>query len=134
LKICLTGGNSRLAEAFIALAASHPHIRLRVLGRAHSSLTKANIEWVRGDLDDATVCQKLVSDQDVLVHLAWRGAPLAAGSFARGLREGLLPTARLLDAVAAHGQLRVIYASSGGTVYEDRTERCAYSEDAPCLP
>jgi len=92
------------------------------------------VEWVTGDLRDPGFCRSLVGDQDVLVHLAWRGAPLTAGTFAQGLRDGLLPTLNLFDAVAKHGHMRVVYPSSGGTVYEDLPDHRAHTEDDPCLP
>lgn len=134
MKICLTGGNGRLATAFIRLAISCPDIRLRVLGHPQGCAPSPNIEWLDGDLSDAATCEHLVGDQDVLVHLAWRGAPLSNSGFAEGLVAGLLPSAQLLDAVARHGRLRVVYASSGGTVYEEGAKHRPHREEDPCLP
>jgi UDP-glucose 4-epimerase len=92
------------------------------------------VEWIDGDLSDPTTCDRLLRDQDVLIHLAWRGVPLASRSYATGLCEGLLQTAHLLDAARRQNDLRIVFASSGGTVYADRGDRSPHREEDVCLP
>jgi UDP-glucose 4-epimerase len=92
------------------------------------------IDWVEGDLAQPAVCDQLLRDQDVLVHLAWHGVPLGSGSYAAGLALALIPTLSLLDAVKRRGGLHIVFASSGGTVYADRPDARLHKEDDPCWP
>jgi UDP-glucose 4-epimerase len=91
-------------------------------------------EWVYGDLNDPAVCEQLLSEQDVLVHLAWHGVPLTGGSFAEGLESGLVPTLRLLDAARRRPGLHIVFPSSGGTVYGDLGDRRHHLENDRCQP
>jgi UDP-glucose 4-epimerase len=135
MRVCVTGAAGRIGQAFLALASRQSGFRLRVLRRPGARAIAAGpIEWVEGDLADPATCDHLLRDQEVLVHLAWRGVPLAGGGYAAGLGDGLLPTLHLLDATRRHPGLRIVYPSSGGTVYADRGERKPHREDDLCLP
>jgi UDP-glucose 4-epimerase len=134
LRLCLTGPTGRIGQAFMALAARLPGLRLRALRRPGSPLLPGPVEWIEGDLADPAACDRLLDGQDVLVHLAWSGVPLADQGYASGLSHGLLPSLHLMDAARRHGGLRIVYPSSGGTVYADRGDRRLHHEDDACLP
>ena len=134
MRVCVTGAAGRIGQAFLARAVRHGNLRLRALrhpGRGHAG---GPVDWVDGDLSDPATCDRLLRDAEVLVHLAWRGVPLAGGGYAGGLEDGLLPTLHLLDAARRHPGLRIVFPSSGGTVYADCGERRPHHEDDPCLP
>lgn len=135
MRLCVTGAGGRIGQAFMERASKQPEIRLRAL-RRHSqpSQLSSTIDWVEGDLSDPTTCDNLLRNQDTLVHLAWSGVPLASGSLATSLGDGLLPTLHLFDAARRRGGLRLVFPSSGGTVYSDHGQRRAHREDDLTLP
>lgn len=81
--------------------------------------------------DDA---RALLREGDALVHLACSTDPASSmGSFARDAEWNILPSIRLFDAAAAAGVARVVFASSGGTVY-GAPGHLPVREDAPSRP
>lgn len=134
MHLCLTGSSGRIGQAFLALASQQRGLRLRALRRPGGPMPPGPVEWIEGDLADSDTCDRLLENQDVLVHLAWSGVPLADDGYAVGLTQGLLPSLHLMDAARRHGGLRIVYPSSGGTVYTDRGNRRLHREDDPCLP
>lgn len=135
MRVAVTGTSGRIGQAFAKLAALQPGLRLRLLRRPGSPpLLQAGVESLEGDLADPAVADRLIEGQDVLVHLAWQGAPLVGVGYAAGLGDGLLPMLHLLDAVKRHGGLRIVFPSSGGTVYADRGDRRHHHEDDLCAP
>ncbi|MBR0679960.1 NAD-dependent epimerase/dehydratase family protein [Roseomonas eburnea] len=130
----MTGAAGRIGQVFCGLALRQPGLQLRVLLSPGSPRLPDPIEVVEGDLLQPESCERLLRGQDALVHLAWRGVPLAGSGFGAGLNDGLLPTLSLLDAARRHEGLRIIFPSSGGTVYAERGARRPHREEDPCLP
>jgi len=76
------------------------------------------ISWVQLDIaaHDAP-WDRLLEDVDVVHHYAWTSLPASANADpAADLSVNVTATIRLLDAAKRHG-CRVVFASSGGTVY-----------------
>ncbi|MBC7630807.1 NAD(P)-dependent oxidoreductase [Aeromicrobium sp.] len=69
--------------------------------------------WITGDCLDPDVVNRAVDGVDAVVHLA--GNPLEA-SLPECLESHVLTTARLLEAMLAHGVQRMVYASSNHAV------------------
>ena len=135
MRICITGVAGRIGQAFLALASRQRGLRLRALRRpGNAPPSPGPIEWIEGDIGDRSSCDRLLRDQDVLVHLAWRGVPLASSSYVSGLSDGLLPTLTLLDAVRERERMHIVFPSSGGTVYADRGDCRPHGEEDLCLP
>jgi len=134
VRICLSGPFGRIGQAFLALVAQRPDIHLRALRRPGAPAGQGRVEWIEGDLSDPACCDRLLDQQDVLVHLAWSGVPLADHGYAAGLSHGLLPSLHLMDAARRHPGLRIVYPSSGGTVYADRGDERLHREEDACLP
>lgn len=134
VRLCMTGATGRIGQAFLTLALQQPGLCLRALKRPGSPVPPGAVEWIEGDLSDPDMCERLIKHQDVLVHLAWSGVPLADHSYASGLSDGLLPTLHLLDAARRQNGLHIVYPSSGGTVYADRGDQRLHREQDACLP
>jgi len=91
-----------------------------------------------GDLSDPGVLTRVLQSGAVVVHLAWTSLPAGSNEDPVGdLQDNVLGSLRLLQACHGHRVGRVIYISSGGTVYgnprhlpireTDQTEpMCAY--------
>jgi UDP-glucose 4-epimerase len=83
-----------------------------------------NVHYVRGDFGNIDLIDSLVAAHDEVIHLAYASTPNT--SFADPLSDLLLnlrPAVALFEIAARHG-VRVVFVSSGGTVYGQ----------AECLP
>lgn len=60
---------------------------------------------------------------------------VGTGRILTEVQENLLPTLKLLEAVASYGVCRIVFVSSGGTVYgEQLNEEMAHTEPEPLHP
>lgn len=76
--------------------------------------------YTRGNLNDTVRLEKTLKDNDVEVvyHLAWNSIhETSIENTAADLETNLLGTVNLLEACRKNGVRRVIFMSSGGTVY-----------------
>ena len=91
-------------------------------------------EIVLGDFLNAADVTRAVQDVDVVFHLV--GTRLPAESTAaphRDAKENILGSLQLLEACRVHGVKRVVFISSGGTVYGN-APRIPTPEDCPEHP
>lgn len=75
------------------------------------------IAWRAGDIADSAIAD-VVADCDVVIHLASTSSPATADKdIASDAAANILGSLRLFEQCAAGGVKRVIFLSSGGTVY-----------------
>ncbi|MBM4362411.1 MAG: NAD-dependent epimerase/dehydratase family protein [Deltaproteobacteria bacterium] len=119
--VVLGGGGfigSHVCDAM--LAAGHA---VRVFERPGGSLRNIDhlggrIECVEGDFLDPDDIGRAVAGQDVVVHGICTTLPKASNDDpAFDVRSNVIPTLQLLDAARSRGVRRVLFLSSGGTVY-----------------
>lgn len=92
------------------------------------------VRVVVGDLSDAGALRSALVPGAAVVHLAWTTIPATSNQDpAADLAENVLESLRLWDACAAAEVGRVVYLSSGGTVYGD-PRRLPIREDDPTDP
>ncbi|WP_406876112.1 NAD-dependent epimerase/dehydratase family protein [Sphingomonas sp. 179-A 2A2 NHS] len=78
----------------------------------------ADVAWVEADFNDASAMARVVARGDTVVHLLGGSAPAESNANPiRDVEDSLLPSLRLIDICAAAGVGRLIFLSSGGTVY-----------------
>ena len=76
----------------------------------------------------------LVAEAAVVHHYAWTSIPASANNNPSGdLTSNVTGTLALLEALRRRGDARIVFASSGGTVY-GRLQKIPVSEDHPLLP
>lgn len=76
------------------------------------------VSWIRGDLGDRALLRRALEGCRVAVHLVGSTAPAGAGTDpVTELQADLAGGVGLLEAVREAGVGRVVFASSGGTVY-----------------
>lgn len=123
------------------------HVAL-LLARAGDRVTIANravpglafppelADRIRLRVLDLTVAEwdSLLADVDIVHHYAWSSIPASANADpAADLIDNVGLTLRLLDALKRRGGGRVVFASSGGTVY-GRLRHVPVTEDHPLAP
>lgn len=93
--------------------------RVRAYG-AHSSFPDAleQVEWTGGSFDDHDALAQVVAGSEAVFHLIGGSVPAKSNLDPIGdLKMSVVNTLALLDLCRRHGVRKVIFASSGGTVY-----------------
>lgn len=110
------GGN--LSRALVAMGD-----RPRVFNRPGYALSNiedifSKIDLISGDFMDDVALRKALDGVDTVYHLISTTFPsMTTESSVYDVMSNLLPTIRLLEICAASGVKKIVYASSGGTVY-----------------
>jgi UDP-glucose 4-epimerase len=109
---------------------------VRVLDiRRESALPRpAAVEFVEGDFTNRALSERALEAIDVVFHLASATIPASGtGDPVHDVTENLLGTLRLVEACVARGVRRIVFISSGGTVY-GRPRQVPIPEDHPQDP
>lgn len=118
---CLVlGGNGLLGQPLCAQLAASGH-DVRVFARFESSRELSlgpGISCVRGDFLDHSALAGALDGVDTVFHLVSTTLPKTSNdSPAQEVSTNVLGSAKLLDLCVSMGIKRVVFASSGGTVY-----------------
>lgn len=92
--------------------------------------------FFRGDLTQESLLAEAVTGQDVVFHLLWTTTAIhevANRDPAADVQANLVPTIHLIEACQAAGVGRLLFTSSGGTVY-GRTRIAPIPEEHPNNP
>lgn len=94
-----------------------------------------NISSASCELESRQACEDLINRVDVLIHLAHSSAPMSAiNDLTASAVKNLVPSLNLLEAIDNSGKpVRLVYGSSGGTVY-GAGQRRPFLETDPCAP
>lgn len=77
-----------------------------------------NIEYIQGDFVREQNFSKLLQDVDIVIHLISTTLPdEGTTNIIREIDENIKPTASLLEAISNSSIERLVFTSSGGTVY-----------------
>ena len=116
-----------------ALAASGH--RVRAFGRrCLFPAALQGIDWIEGDFTDSAAVAAALESADVVFHLVHSTMPAAADlDPIADVRDNIIPTLSLLDQCRRAGVRRVVFASSGGTVY-GKAQQIPTPETAPTDP
>lgn len=76
------------------------------------------VHFIRGELSQEFLVREALQDANVVFHLAWSTIhEIANRDPAADVLANLVPTVRLIEACSQFGTGRVVFVSSGGTVY-----------------
>ncbi len=114
------------------LASGH---RVRAYGRnCHFPNDLRGVEWVLGDFADPNSVAGAIESFDVVFHLIHGAMPQAANlAIPTDVQQNVIPTIVLLDLCRKLGVKRVIFSSSGGTLYGS-PQQIPTPESAPTDP
>lgn len=94
------------------------------------------VRFLRGDLTQESLLAEAVEGQEVVFHLLWTTTAIhevANRDPAADVQANLVPTIHLIEACRAARVGRLVFTSSGGTVY-GRTQTAPIPEDHPSNP
>jgi UDP-glucose 4-epimerase len=115
--VLLVGGNGFYGRALARRLATSGR-EVHVVSRSTEPGEKDGVSFHRGSQDDPAVMRPLLERCPVVVHLASTSTP---GSSARDpvhdTTSNVLPAARMLDIAAQTSPDRILFVSSGGSVY-----------------
>ena len=118
--LVLGGGGflgGHLVEA-LQLAGSHVRVFDRQPRRSAAAHVASTTEWYEGDFGNRGDVAAALEGCDVAFHLVATTLPRTSNEDpVHDLESNLLPTVRFLDLALEHGVKKVVFASSGGTVY-----------------
>lgn len=92
-----------------------------------NAVRRKGIKYYGGDFDSQTALEKIFRENkvDTVLHLISTTVPAASDGFdmVYDIESNLVPTVRLLCLMRKYGARKIIFASSGGTVYGPATAR-----------
>ncbi len=93
-----------------------------------------NLRIVESDLSDSTNYEELVEGQEIVYHLISTTVPTTSNQkIGEELKANVVLSANLFDACVKQGVKRVVFISSGGTVY-GKEYMCPLNEETPTNP
>jgi UDP-glucose 4-epimerase len=115
--VVVIGGTGFIGTAVVADLVQHGH-RVRSVSRRAPGQPLPDVEYVRLNIAQAVVPDDVLADAEVVVHLASATNPVSASHDPLAdLRDNVEASVRLLDLCRRQQVRRVVYSSSGGTVY-----------------
>lgn len=135
MKVLVLGGNGFIGSHLVdsLLEAGHS---VRVFDRSPERFrpSLANVEYVTGLFGDAFSIAEALAGVDVVYHLISTTLPGTSNlNPTADVEDNLIATVALLEQMVKTGVKRIVYLSSGGTVYGN-PERNPVTEDHPLRP
>jgi UDP-glucose 4-epimerase len=119
LRVSVIGGGGFIGT-HLCNALARKGAKVAALGRSRldAAALDPRVEWSCCELSDVPRLRERLGGVDIVYHLASTTTPpLAEADPAADVAENVVPTIRLMEAAAQLGVRRLIFASSGGTVY-----------------
>lgn len=117
--ILVIGGNGFIGSHLVdRLLQEGCFVRVLDLAPERHRLPLSGVEYLLRDFNDPFVLAEALRDIDVVFHLASTTVPVTSNRDPLGdIQTNLSPTVRLLEQMVLSRVKRIVYVSSGGTVY-----------------
>jgi len=131
---CLVVGGGGFLGKHLCTALIHLGHSVRVFERRQASAANHSVEWVVGELAHSERVDAAVTGCDVVFHLMSTTQPKTSNDNpVFDLRSNVEGSLALFDAACRHRVVKLVYLSSGGTVY-GIAQSIPVSEDHPTNP
>ena len=115
---CLIFGGSGFIGTNLCRALSGQVRTLKIF--SSSPAVVDGVEWIEGDFLNSDDIDSAVDDVDIVFHLISTSTPASSNADPLAdARQNILQTLRMLDACRIKQVKRVVFISSGGTIYGD---------------
>ncbi len=135
MKYLILGGNGFIGSHLVKALHADGHY-VRVFDRAaknETSLIK-NVDYVAGDFSDSFLLAEALDGIDVVYHLISTTVPSTSSlDMVNDIQTNLVATVGLLQTMVKVGVKKIVFLSSGGTVYGNPVH-CPITEDQPLNP
>lgn len=136
-KVLLIGGGGFIG-ARLALRCKSVGFSVRVAdiqAPSDEQVSADGIEYVVGDFNDNADLDRMLDGVDVVVHLVHRVMLLGLNSsMLPEIERNVEPSIRLFDRCLDHSRARLVFVSSGGTVYGEPDEKSPIAEQVALRP
>jgi len=140
VKIILLGAAGFIGTNLVKALARETNDQITVVDRQLSffqnikDLRLSNVAIVESDLTAETDYEALVKGQDVVYHLISTTVPTTSNqAISEELKANVILSANLFEACVRQKVQKVVFLSSGGTVYGKKVE-CPLNENTPTNP
>lgn len=122
MKITVFGGGGFIGSTIVDRLLQDGH-SIRVferprVGKYREFLPHESVEWMTGDLLATSDINKAIEGVDVVLHLVSTTLPKSSNDDpVYDVQSNLIASLQLLNAMVAHKVGRIVFISSGGTVY-----------------
>lgn len=119
MRALVTGGNGFVGSHLVdQLVERNWEVTIFDLHERRYDPLPSAVHFIRGDLSQAHLVREATAGVDVVFHLAWTTIHEVSNQDPEAdVTTNLIPTLRLLEACRHAGVGRVVFVSSGGTVY-----------------
>lgn len=134
MNILIIGGNGFIGSHLTELLKDHH--RVTVYDRSPNRFAEecSGVEYIYGDFNDLPQLKKVIENKQIVYHLLSTTVPVTANRDpVFDVQSNLIGTINLLELIAASDVQRLIYTSSGGTVYGN-PQYLPIDEKHPCNP
>lgn len=132
--ILIIGGNGFIGSHLVESLKNEHHVS--VFDRSQNPFVGElqEVEYIYGNFNDTALLSKALDNTDVVYHLLSTTVPFTADvNPIFDIETNLISTIKLLDMIVSKGIQRLVYASSGGTVYGN-PQYLPIDEKHPCNP
>lgn len=133
MKILILGGAGFLGGSLALKLMQDPANEVTVFDRIKPGFEAANLRAIAGEYCTETDFLTLTAGQDVVFHAISTTSPRNFRGVYPEFQENVMPMIRLMDACVENRVAKVIFLSSGGTVYGESDGRPLRETDA-CDP
>lgn len=135
--LVLGGGGFVGSHACEALLQQGHQVRIfekQYVSKANVQHLASDVEWIEGDFTNQAQLDEIVQGMDCIVHAVCTTLPKDSNDNPRyDIASNVIPTLHLLQAAKAAGVRKIIFFSSGGTVY-GIPQTIPIAEDHPTNP
>jgi UDP-glucose 4-epimerase len=114
---CLVIGGGGFVGSWLVTSLAERH-DVRVLTRSSPLRAGKFVDWRTGDYNDVDVLRDALRGVDAVIHLAWSTLPASSQDDpVRDVTTNVGASIQLMDGCRKAGIRKIVFASSGGTVY-----------------
>ena len=140
MKIILLGAAGFIGTNLVITLAKDPNNLITVVGRnkehfkTMEGMSFLNVSFIESELTAYTDYEILLANQEIVYHLISTTVPTTSNQqIAQELTGNVVLSANLFEACVHQGVKKVVFLSSGGTVYGKEVD-CPLSEKTPTTP
>ncbi len=132
--ILITGGSGFIGSSLVRKLACKDNYNIRILDLHSMKNAPSGVEFIQGSFEDPLCMSGALKGCDIIYHLASTVLPSSSNEdMIYDVSSNLVGTIKLLDLAVKHKVQKIIFASSGGTVY-GVTGKFPISENHPTNP